>query len=850
MADQKSFNPDTAPLWQQALYKAKQVTEGWDKNIQQTKADVKNEWQSWAVLKWLRSPEIRPERTFEETAWWWNYDYNRKVSQPENEQWTMNALQGTGHVAGLPEWQKPTLDQPMADTWNRVAERTSRLWELNQPKVAGGTNTQPVKSTKVWWQTTTVQPQENQPYLDSDGYYSATERNMATDGAEFWWTNNQEQAPQEPQKQEDRPEMDLGEREGGVIYGRASGNSTSKIKTDADPYSAEAIAMEGRQTNYQALQGMDSYNIAVSVANWYDPYGSQAMRDLRQYDPAKYQEVQNYIKQIQGEEDINNIATNGTLDKTSQINNATDTINNSITSWVNQNSTERNASQVQTTLTNKLANSQVANSATQEMLNINAQIAEIQEKMNNLPNEARKQFKWDVPQYIVDAYVTNRNQQYQSELNKLQSRYNSAIDLYKTEVSQKQWEAEMELKQREYNFKVSQQNWENTFKQNQQNWTQYYQGQQLQLSSIKTDAKGRPYVINSNGSYTYLTDDTYNMAVREQVQTGVNSLMTVWQDGMDGGQCEAFTDSFNKTVYGAEMLPRDAQGNIIPGRTYTTAQEKASYANSAIPVVGSTAIFNYWPNSNVSADAKKYWHTMVVTGYDQDTWIITLKGSNQNGDEKVYSTTMSVGDFYSKRWGVGFRDPAQDSRLKADSGAVSSQYGNAMTPVFDELITNANTEGKLNTLATAEAMYNTLTEIRDNGSLNALITSGDLKKLLAEFDQKKFWADDGGTVLATQLQKIMTKKSLSPQSQIALNKLYMLVEMKLRKESGAAISSSEWYSNFQMMLPQAYESTEVQLSKLSNWDDIIKRYARTGGMRYDEYVPLFSDGKISTRQTW
>lgn len=40
---------------------------------------------------------------------------------------------------------------------------------------------------------------------------------------------------------------------------------------------------------------------------------------------------------------------------------------------------------------------------------------------------------------------------------------------------------------------------------------------------------------------------------------------------------------------------------------------------------------------------------MVVTGYDQDTGIITLKGSNQNGDEKVYSTTMSVGDFYSKR---------------------------------------------------------------------------------------------------------------------------------------------------------------------------------------------------------
>lgn len=315
-----------------------------------------------------------------------------------------------------------------------------------------------------------------------------------------------------------------------MIYGRASGNSTNKIKTDSDPYSAEARYMEGRQKNYQNLQSMNSYDVAVSIANGYDPYGSQAMRDLSQYDPQKYQEIQGYLKQIQGEEDINNIATNGTLNKTEQINKSNDSVNNSITSWVNQNSTERNASQVQTTLTNKLANSQVANSATQEMLNINSQIAEIQEKMNNLPNEARKQFKGDVPQYIVDAYVTNRNQQYQSELNKLQSRYNSAIELYKTELGQKQWEAEMELKQREYNFKVSQQNWENTFKQNQQNWTQYYQGQQLQLSSIKTDAKGRPYVINSNGSYTYLTDDTYNMAVREQVQAGVNSLMTVWQD--------------------------------------------------------------------------------------------------------------------------------------------------------------------------------------------------------------------------------------------------------------------------------------------------------------------------------
>ena len=45
-----------------------------------------------SAVKWLQTPEIRPERTFEETAGWWNYDYNRKVSQADNEQGHYNAL--------------------------------------------------------------------------------------------------------------------------------------------------------------------------------------------------------------------------------------------------------------------------------------------------------------------------------------------------------------------------------------------------------------------------------------------------------------------------------------------------------------------------------------------------------------------------------------------------------------------------------------------------------------------------------------------------------------------------------------------------------------------------------------
>lgn len=122
------------------------------------------------------------------------------------------------------------------------------------------------------------------------------------------------------------------------------------------------------------------------------------------------------------------------------------------------------------------------------MLNIKSQIAEIEEKMANLPNEAKKAFRGDVPQYIVDAYVANNSQRLQSELNKLQSRYNGAIELYKTELAQKQREVEMDLKNRQFNFDVNQSMRERNFKATQQAWENDYKTKSLLMSSIKTDS--------------------------------------------------------------------------------------------------------------------------------------------------------------------------------------------------------------------------------------------------------------------------------------------------------------------------------------------------------------------------
>lgn len=129
--------------------------------------------------------------------------------------------------------------------------------------------------------------------------------------------------------------------------------------------------------------------------------------------------------------------------------------------------------------------------------------------------------------------MANEGQRLKAELSKLESRFNSALDIYKTQLSNAQWQAEMNLKERQYNFNVSQQNWENAFKTRQQDWTEQYQAQSLMLNNIKTDKNGNPYVINADGTYTYLTDATYSQAVQQQIDMGIDALNTVWKDGAE-----------------------------------------------------------------------------------------------------------------------------------------------------------------------------------------------------------------------------------------------------------------------------------------------------------------------------
>jgi len=148
-----------------------------------------------------------------------------------------------------------------------------------------------------------------------------------------------------------------------------------------------------REANYQSLQSMNSYDIALAESSGYSLYGETAMRDLATNDPAKYQEIQEWKKRIQQGDTVNAIASGNNQSTTTQIQNATGVVNDSIDKWTKANSTERSYDDTLSVLTGILGNNQTANDATNLMLNIHQQIEDVEQQIANLPNTVKKEFK-------------------------------------------------------------------------------------------------------------------------------------------------------------------------------------------------------------------------------------------------------------------------------------------------------------------------------------------------------------------------------------------------------------------------------------------------------------------------
>ena len=233
----------------------------------------------------------------------------------------------------------------------------------------------------------------------------------------------------------------------GKLYGKVTAdewNPSEWIDTLADANSVFRAMEETRVNNLKALINNNPADIALLELEWVSPFWEQTMRDARQYYPEFVAEIEAEKKKLLTQKNVNAISN---WDEMVTNTEWQSNINNNINNFAASNATStKSSAEITKDVNNAMAQSQTANEASETMAWIEEDMAILKNRLKNLRQEANAAFKWDVPDYLVNAYINNKTQEIQNQMSILEDRYNAAYQRYTTELQQKQWEKEYELK--------------------------------------------------------------------------------------------------------------------------------------------------------------------------------------------------------------------------------------------------------------------------------------------------------------------------------------------------------------------------------------------------------------------
>lgn len=279
-------------------------------------------------------------------------------------------------------------------------------------------------------------------FLDSQkGYYNSVGNERANTVTAVWkrigQIAEQNKKSDEPKDEQGKTsddalnnmESDLNKSTGGKIYGKVTAeewNPKSWIDTLEDENSVYRTMTQSRINAFKELQSMSDETIAAALIGGEMSSDSQSMRDLMQYDPAKYESVKLAEKQIRWQMNINTI-TSWKGDYVTSATNGKSGLNNDIADFANSNSTSlTSVASILSDVNTTLSSNQSFNSANESMDALESDMAVLQNRIKNLKKEASQVFKWDAPDYLVKAYIANRTAEIQDQLSILETRYNYA----------------------------------------------------------------------------------------------------------------------------------------------------------------------------------------------------------------------------------------------------------------------------------------------------------------------------------------------------------------------------------------------------------------------------------------
>ena len=722
---------------------------------------------------------------------------------------------------------------------NFVYGQTSKVYGTDHPWYISQRNDDIASALYNEWR---VSKEEVQKFLEGQTwFFNSSEADRANTVESVWkrlW------AIAEQNKQEEEPDLSKAEEiekdYSWKIYWKTTAEEWEPkewINTLADKNSVYSIMEAWRIANLKEAVSMDSSKIWYLIADWVSPFSEQTMRDMQQYYPEKYQEIQNEVKKIKSQDNVNSIASWWTMDVTSQLTASENNVTTSMNTYVNKTASGSWTWTLATNLNNALAQSEIVSWAREQMEVYKRKIVEIQQAAEELPNLANQYFKWDVPQYLVNAFINNRMQQYNKELEKYQNLYNASLDEAKLEISQQQWREEMNYK-----------------------WTslqadQNYKNANLELSKKELEYNRQKAAIsnwqwNDDGSYSYVDLD-WNMhtlsaeeakkAFNSDLYNNATEYINLWMDKLERvketwwailwWQCEAFTDNFARQYFWTEM--RWKNGWV------TTAEEKAAYATEVLPQRWFIAVWDYWIKQK---DWVNYWHTWIVIDYDPSTWKFTTLESNVKGDRKLSVQTHSIND-PKLQW---FRDPSQWENAKNwwDNSDRYYYYDTPMMDLFVEAYNSAKTAWVRNNIDLARESYSILNELNEWWYIDALINNDVLDTVMTNIKNRNF-VDNNWNIVWDSIKQAAVNETQDPDMAYAIDRIHRLVEIKLRKESWAAINISEWLGNFDMYMPQVWQDSDYKLKRLQSMEhDMVSWLLPTPYA--DQYVPIIATDKITS----
>lgn len=425
------------------------------------------------------------------TAWWQNDKYEWEGVKTSNVNYNPNATV---------EWLNPDYQYGMDAQW----ANTASAWYIarRNDEIASALYNDAIKqwrnptkddvinflSKQKWWTNSTEADRVNTVESVWKRLGQIVSENPQSDTPAPEWDNSPAEWNNVNNDAINNMEADLLKSWAWEIFGKVGADEDGRVQTLEDANSVFTDIKERRIQDVKNLQIMDSNSIASAVISGVIASDSQQMRDLQQYDAAKYQEVQTAIKQIRWQMTINDI----TAGSTDYISNEINTKNASIETekntlaesmWGTDEEIWALLSDIDTTLSKNAT----ATSAEATMANITADINKLNTRLKNLKSEAQSVFKWDVPQYIVNAYIANRTAEIQNKLQELQYNYDAAYSRYQTELNNS-W------KEKEYQLKLDQLQMNKEL----QNFNMWYKTQEMAASNIITDKNWVNWKLNIN----------------------------------------------------------------------------------------------------------------------------------------------------------------------------------------------------------------------------------------------------------------------------------------------------------------------------------------------------------------